>query len=74
MKYKFLNYDEIHAAVQNADAYWDGWTAVFLNRKKDGYASPHGLFRNGKWITTFRSKPNSAGLWKIPVGINVDTK
>jgi len=68
MKYTFLNWKEIHDLVEKSeDAFWDGYTAIFVNRNRDGFLNPRGIFHDGDWVTAFRSDVNRFGKWKVPM-------
>jgi hypothetical protein len=67
MQYAYIDYDHIHDVVDSSDAFWDGYEAVFINRRRDGYADLNGMFIDGQWVTVFRSGPDKRGLWKVPV-------
>lgn len=67
MKNVALSYEDIHDVVDNRrNAFWDGWTAVFVDTKRNGFMHPKGIYHNGRWAIAHRYNVGSDGKWRVP--------
>lgn len=46
---------------------WNGWTIEVFQPNKRAYYHPRGNFRDGQWGFIKQIRPNSRGLWRVPV-------
>lgn len=53
-------------ASTNPNMFWDGWTLVVVNTKKDGYQDKNGIFFKGKWSVQHRIRLNKDGRFNVP--------
>ena len=51
---------------KNPNMFWDGWTLVVVNTKKDGYQDKNGIYFNGKWSVQHRIKLTEKGRYNVP--------
>ena len=62
-----MNYNKIHQFVDSRrNVFWDGWTAVLVERRGDGFLRPDGIFYRGAWGVQRKVRPDSNGIWKVP--------
>lgn len=52
--------------ASNANMFWDGWTLVVVNERKDGYQDKNGIFFKGKWSVQHRIRLNEKGRFNVP--------
>lgn len=52
--------------AKNKNMFWDGWTLVVVNERKDGYQDKNGIFFNGKWSVQHRIRLNKKGQFNVP--------
>lgn len=68
MKTIDLSYDDVHQLVDaRKNAFWDGWTAVFVDPRYDGFMQKNGIYYREKWSIQYRSQPNEKGMWGVPI-------
>lgn len=67
MRTRLVGYRDIHRIVDNnKDVFWDGWTAVFVDRRYNGMMQTNGIFYDDQWCVQYRSAPDSSGRWAVP--------
>lgn len=52
--------------TKNKNMFWDGWTLVVVNERKDGYQDRNGIFFNGKWSVQHRIRLTKKGQFNVP--------
>lgn len=68
-KFTFLSLEQAERLTEKRtrgfDAFWEGWDLVIWRPNGEGFIRENGMFRNGKWGTYFRVRPNVRGCYKV---------
>jgi len=69
IKYKFLTLDQAQKMTEGPhkgfEAFWEGWDLIIWRPNGEGAIRTSGMFRNNKWGTHFRIRPNVRGAYRV---------
>lgn len=62
-----LNYKEAHQLVDSRpNMFWDGWTLVVVDTRRDGMMHKRGIYFHDKWALQERYSVLPTGKWRLP--------